>query len=218
MNDDKPVAFPLEHLHPGLHERRPDIAAAEAEVFLRDGHKSIGVRSLPAPYPPGTTGKDSLCRLRHPSAASRDRRNAASAPKKLAGEPRDLPAGGGNQSDNRATFWLAGAVLCERGRGAHLLGAPAAMKRMSRGRTPVRDRATPFLDAWVAHLRDVLAPRGMQSELARHLSGPDGPRRWSATFSKWFRRENLPGAEEVLAINQWLATRPESRKNKRTDG
>src|SRR5688572_27923999 len=36
------IAFPLETLFTGLHERRPDIAAAEAEVFLRDGHMPDG--------------------------------------------------------------------------------------------------------------------------------------------------------------------------------
>ena len=35
-------AFPLEAIFPGIHARRPDIAAMEAELFLAYGHKCDG--------------------------------------------------------------------------------------------------------------------------------------------------------------------------------
>jgi len=83
----------------------------------------------------------------------------------------------------------------------------------------VEDRRTPHTDAWVAALKETLSPYGAQSELARHLcelAGKTDPTtsditRWVSTFSRWFRRKNLPGAEDLLAIQQWLGTRKKKR-------
>ena len=71
-------------------------------------------------------------------------------------------------------------------------------------------RKTPRVEAWLADLRPHLETRGSQSELARFLADSNDPyiiRRWVTTFYTWYHKRAKPGAEEILAINDWLQSR-----------
>ena len=67
-------------------------------------------------------------------------------------------------------------------------------------------KATPLFDAWRAELGIALAEFGRKAELARHLSTLYGrdPRAWEVAIARYISGARMPGAEPLLAIEQWL--------------
>lgn len=75
-------------------------------------------------------------------------------------------------------------------------------------------KPTPFLDAWRADLRTALAPRGQKTELARYLADRHAQSLhvWRVNLARLLRAGQNPGAEDLLAINHWLASRTAEEK------
>lgn len=68
---------------------------------------------------------------------------------------------------------------------------------------------TPLLDAWRDSLRRALDGRGLKTELAAHMAKHrDQPlHTWRVNIGKILREERSPGAEDLLAITAWMASK-----------
>jgi hypothetical protein len=71
-------------------------------------------------------------------------------------------------------------------------------------------RPTPYFDLWSEKLRRATRPRGRKTQLACHLAAITGKStfHWQNNISKILRRESLPNAETLLAIDHWLHHNP----------
>ena len=69
--------------------------------------------------------------------------------------------------------------------------------------------ATPLLDAWRESLRAATDGRGLKTELAAHMAAHrDLPlHTWRVNIGRILRGERSPGAEDLLAISAWMATK-----------
>ena len=88
---------------------------------------------------------------------------------------------------------------------------------------------TPLFDEWRTRAARALAARGRKAELARHLEARYGRTvpSWQVDITRYLSGEQMPGAEPLLAIDQWLTSqslnknapkvgkrRPKSESNK----
>jgi hypothetical protein len=77
-------------------------------------------------------------------------------------------------------------------------------------------RATPFFDRWIETTERRLARRGAKAKLARYLSEKYGrpARSWESNIAQIIKRDLLPNAEILLAIDRWIARQTLSKRKR----
>lgn len=75
---------------------------------------------------------------------------------------------------------------------------------------------TPFLDAWRESLRAATDGRGLKTELARFMAAHRHQplHTWRVNIGRFLRAAQAPGAEDLLAISHWIASRTAPAKPK----